>query len=180
MNINSLLKPKRIAVIGASERESSFGGDTCKNIMDYSDPSKYYFVNPTRDEIFGQKCYKSVEEVPGNFDLAIICTPQSTVPGLLKDSSKKGCTAAVVYASGYSETGTEEGRLAEEELINVCKELDISLLGPNCSGYINYIENTFSFAFRSEERDRKGTIGLVSQSGQLCLSLMDSPKGKFS
>lgn len=180
MSMNSLLKPKKIAIIGASERESSFGGDTCKNIMDYSDPSKYYFVNPTRDEIFGQKCYKSVEEVPGNFDLAIICTPQSTVPGLLKDSSKKGCTAAVVYASGYSETGTEEGRLAEEELINTCKELDISLLGPNCSGYINYIENTFSFAFRSEERDRKGNIGLVSQSGQLCLSLMDSPKGKFS
>lgn len=180
MNVSNLLKPKRIAVIGASERKSSFGGDTCKNIMDFSDPSKYYFVNPNRTEIFGQKCYKSIYEIPSSFDMAIICTPQSTVIEMLRKSVDKECKAAVVYASGYSETGTLEGKKSEEELINICKELGIALLGPNCGGFINYIDDVYSFAFVTEKRDRKGSVGLVSQSGQLCLSLMDNPKGKFS
>ncbi len=180
MKLSNLLQAKKIAVIGASERESSFGGDTCRNIMDFSDPSKYYFINPNRTEIFGQKCYNSIEELPTNFDMAIICTPQSTVIDILKESAEKGCRGAVVYASGYSETGTKEGREAEEELIKVCKELDIALLGPNCGGFINYIDDIYSFAFVSEKRDRRGNIGLISQSGQLCLSLMDNPKGKFS
>lgn len=180
MNISNLLKPKKIAVIGASERESSFGGDTCKNIMDFSNPSKYYFVNPNRTEIFGQKCYKSIDEIPDNFGMIIICTPQSTVIEILNESIEKQCKAAVVYASGYSETGTLEGKKAEEDLINTCKELDITLLGPNCGGFINYIDDVYSFAFVAEKRDRKGSIGLISQSGQLCLSLMDNPKGKFS
>lgn len=180
MNISYLLKPKKIAVVGASERESSFGGDTCKNIMDFSNPSKYFFINPNRETIFGQKCYRSIEEVPENFELVIICTPQSTVVDILKSAAKKGCRGAVVYASGYSETGTPEGKKAEDELIEICKELDIALLGPNCAGFINYIDDVYSFAFISEKRDRKGSVGLVSQSGQLCLSLMDNPKGKFS
>lgn len=109
MNVSNLLKPKKIALVGASEREGSFGGDTCKNIMDFSDPSKYYFVNPKREEVFGQKCYKSVSDIQENTDMVIICTPQSTVLDILKESYEKGCKGAVVYASGYSETGTEEG-----------------------------------------------------------------------
>ena len=180
MNVSNLLKPKKIALVGASEREGSFGGDTCKNIMDFSDSSKYYFVNPKREEVFGQKCYKSVGDIPDNIDMVIICTPQSTVLDILKDSHKKGCKGAVVYASGYSETGTEEGREEERKLIDLCKELGIALLGPNCGGFINYIDDVYSFAFVAEKRDRKGTVGLVSQSGQLALSLMDNPKGKFS
>lgn len=180
MNINKLLKPSKIAVVGASEREGSFGGDVSRNIMDFSDPSKYYFVNPGREEIFGQKCYSSVEEIPGDFDMAIIATPQGAVVDVLKDAAKKGCKGAVVYASGYAETGDEEGILAEEELVKTCNDLGIALLGPNCAGFVNYIDDVYSFAFIAEKRDRKGSVGLVSQSGQLCLSLMDSPKGKFS
>ncbi len=64
--------------------------------------------------------------------------------------------------------------------MNLCNELGISLLGPNCGGFINYHDDIYSFAFVAEKRDRKGSIGLISQSGQLCLSMMDSPKGKFS
>ncbi|MSU00589.1 acetate--CoA ligase family protein [Tissierella pigra] len=180
MNVSNLLKPKKIALVGASEREGSFGGDTCKNIMDFSDSSKYYFVNPKREEVFGQKCYKSVGDIPDNIDMVIICTPQSTVLDILQQSYEKGCKGAVVYASGYSETGTEEGREEERKLIDLCKELGIALLGPNCGGFINYIDDVYSFAFVAEKRDRKGTVGLVSQSGQLALSLMDNPKGKFS
>lgn len=180
MNVANLLKPRRVALIGASENENAFGGATCKNIVEFSDPSKYYFVNPKRDQVFGQPCYPSVEDIPEDFDMVIICTPQSTVIDLLHRCAARGCKGAVVYASGYSETGTPEGRALEEELIATCKELDIALLGPNCGGFINYIDDVYSFAFVAEKRDRKGKVGLLSQSGQLCLSLMDNPKGKFS
>lgn len=180
MKVENLLRPKKVIIVGASERESSFGGDTCKNIMDFSNPDKYYFVNPNRDAIFGRKAYKSIGEIKDKCDLIVICTPKETVEGLLRDAAAKGCTGAVIYASGYSETGLEEDRLEEDKLVNLCNELGISLLGPNCGGFINYHDDIYSFAFVAEKRDRKGSIGLISQSGQLCLSMMDSPKGKFS
>lgn len=180
MKVENLLRPKKVIIVGASERESSFGGDTCKNIMDFSNPDKYYFVNPNRDAIFGRKAYKSIGEIEDKCDLIVICTPKETVEGLLRDAAAKGCTGAVIYASGYSETGLEEDRLEEDKLVNLCNELGISLLGPNCGGFINYHDDIYSFAFVAEKRDRKGSIGLISQSGQLCLSMMDSPKGKFS
>lgn len=180
MKVENLLRPKKVIIVGASERESSFGGDTCKNIMDFSNPDKYYFVNPNRDTIFGRKAYKSIGEIKDKCDLIVICTPKETVEGLLRDAAAKGCTGAVIYASGYSETGLEEDRLEEDKLVNLCNELGISLLGPNCGGFINYHDDIYSFAFVAEKRDRKGSIGLISQSGQLCLSMMDSPKGKFS
>lgn len=76
----------------ASEK-SGFGGDTCRNVIEYMREGSYYFVNPGRDEVFGKPCYRTVEEVPGSFDLAVICTPQGTVEALLKSSRAKGAGA---------------------------------------------------------------------------------------
>lgn len=179
MDLNKLLSPRAMAVVGASEKEG-FGGDTCRNILSYANLDHVYFVNPGRDEVFGQKCYKSLSELPETIDMVVVSTPQRIVPMVLKEAWEKGARGAVVFASGYSEVGTDEGRAAEKELKELCKELDMALMGPNCAGFVNYIENTHAFAFISEERDRKGGVGVVSQSGQLCLSLMDSPNMKFS
>ena len=179
MEIGALLKPDKICVIGASEK-SGFGGDTCRNVIEYMREGSYYFVNPRRDEVFGKPCYRTVEEVPGSFDLAVICTPQGTVEELLKSSRAKGAGAAVVFASGYKEIGSAQGRENQERLTRLCKELDMALMGPNCAGFVNYTDGVYPFAFLSESRDRKGTVGVVSQSGQICLSLMDSPGMKFS
>ena len=118
--------------------------------------------------------------LPENIDMVVLCTPQKTVATLLRQAAAKGARGAVVYASGYSETGTEEGHKAEEHLKALCAELDIALMGPNCAGFMNYNDGVASFAFISEKRDRKGSVGIVSQSGQLCLSMMDSPKMRFS
>ncbi|QRN86387.1 acetate--CoA ligase family protein [Clostridia bacterium] len=180
MNLEKLLKPNRIAVVGASEKEG-FGGDTCRNIMEYTkDLSSVFFVNPKRDVIFGQPCYHSLSEIPGDIDMVIICTSKKLVVPLLEEASSKGCGGAVVFASGYSEVGTDEGRKAEEELKALCQDLNIALMGPNCAGFVNYIDNVNAFAFISDKRDRTGSVGFVSQSGQFCLSLMDSPNMKFS
>ena len=179
MNLEKLLNPKVIALVGASEKEG-FGGDTCRNILAYGNPEHTYFINPKRDEVFGRKCWLSLESLPEDIDQVIICTPKSTVNDLLRQAAAKGAKSAVVYASGYGEIGTAEGRAAEAELTEVCRELDMAIMGPNCGGFINYVDSVYSFAFVFAERDRRGSVGFISQSGQLCLSAMDSPNFKMS
>ncbi len=180
MNLNKLLKPTSVAVIGASEKEG-FGGDVCRNILSYvEDRSHVYFIHPKRDSVFGVPCYKSISDVPENVDLMVICTSQKTVIPLLQEGAKKGVGGAVVFASGYGEVGTAEGKQNEAELIAAAKELNIAVMGPNCAGFVNYVDNVQAFAFISAKRDRKGSVGVVSQSGQLCLSMMDDPGMRFS
>lgn len=180
MDLTKLLKPKSVAVIGASEKEG-FGGDVCRNILTYMEDRSYvYFIHPKRDQVFGVPCYKSVTEVPESVDLMVICTSQKTVIPLLKEGAAKGCGGAVIFASGYGEVGTDEGRANEKELMETARELGIAVMGPNCAGFVNYVDNVQAFAFISDKRDRKGSVGVVSQSGQLCLSLMDCPGMRFS
>jgi len=179
MSMEKLLAPKTVAIVGASDKEG-FGGDTCRNVLSYANTDNVYFVNPKRDELFGKKCYHSLSDIPVDIDLAVLCTPQKTIEPLLREAASKGAGGAVVYASGYSEVGTPEGVAAEKSLKTLCAELDISLMGPNCAGFINYIDRVVGFAFISDERDRTGSVGFVSQSGQLCLSFMDNPSMRFS
>ena len=179
MDIGKLLKPKKIAVVGASEKEG-FGGDTCRNIIRYMKPGDYYFINPKRDQVQGVRCYPSISDLPEPVELLVIATPMSTVEGFLREGSKKGVHGAVVFASGYSEVGTDEGAEAENRLRTLCRELDIALMGPNCAGYVNYADRVYPYAFISNERDRKGSVGVISQSGQLVLSMMESPSIRFS
>ncbi|TVM33728.1 acetate--CoA ligase family protein [Oceanidesulfovibrio marinus] len=179
MSMEKLLSPKTVAIVGASEKEG-FGGDTCRNVLSYANPDNVYFVNPKRDEVFGRPCCHSIADIPVDIDLVVLCTPQKTIEPLLREAAAKGAGGAVVYASGYSEVGTPEGVAAEESLKALCAELDISLMGPNCAGFINYIDRVVGFAFISDERDRTGSVGFVSQSGQLCLSFMDNKSMRFS
>lgn len=180
MNLEKLLRPASVAVLGASEKEG-FGGDACRNILTYmKDCSRVYFVNPKRERVFGKKCYRSLEEIEDVVELMLICTPQETVIPLLEVGAAKGCGGAVVFASGYSEVGTREGRQNEQDLCRAAEDLTIAIMGPNCAGFVNYVDNIQAFAFISEKRERKGHIGMVSQSGQLCLSMMDDPSMRFS
>ena len=180
MNLTKLLKPKSMAVIGASEK-SGFGGDMCRNILaNMEDRSHVYFINPRREQVFGVPCYKSISDVPETIDMIAVCTPRETVVSLLREGAAKGCKGAVVFASGYGEVGTEEGKASEKELIDTARELGIAVMGPNCAGFVNYVDNIQGFAFATGKRDRKGSVGVVSQSGQLCLTLMDCPGMRFS
>ncbi len=179
MDLKKLLAPRSVAIVGASEKEG-FGGDTCRNVLSYADCDRVYFVNPRRDAVLGKKCWPSLEALPEDIDLVVVCTPQKTVEDILRQAAARGAGGAVVYASGYAEVGTEEGREADRRLRALCAELDIALMGPNCAGFMNYVDKVAAFAFISAERDRTGSVGIISQSGQLCLSLMDSPSMRFS
>ncbi|NLT58183.1 MAG: acetate--CoA ligase family protein [Clostridiales bacterium] len=179
MSLTKLLKPASIAIIGANEKPG-FGGGTTKNILTYrKDLSRVYFIHPTREEVYGHKCYKKVDDVDDTIDLAVICTPQPTVLGLLREAHAKGCEAAVVYASGYSEIGPE-GVALERELQDLAAELNMSIMGPNCGGFVNYVDDVYSFAFLGDYANKRGGIGFVSQSGKFVIDMMNSPELRFS
>jgi acetyltransferase len=174
------LRPKNIAIVGATEKEG-FAGGTCVNNLTYSkDLDQVYFVNPKRDKVFDRVCYKSLADIPEPIDTVVIATPKSTVLDILRQAKAKGAVGAVVYAAGYSEVGTPESVADELELISVAKKLDLAVMGPNCAGFINYIDNKFCYSITHPKRDRKGKVGFVSQSGQICMSLLDSPNMTFS
>jgi acetyltransferase len=179
MNLNKLLKPKTIAIVGASEK-AGFGGDTTRNYLKFSrNLDHLYLVNPGRDTILGHRSYHSLSEIEADVDLVILCTPQKTIIPLLEEAAAKNCGGAVVFASGYSEVGSE-GKVLQQDLIEAADRLGIAVMGPNCAGFANFIDGIFAFAFLVEERERKGNIGMISQSGQVVLGGLDSPGMGFS
>ncbi|WP_367566244.1 acetate--CoA ligase family protein [Lacrimispora sp.] len=179
MDLKKLLKPRTVAIVGASEK-AGFGGDTTRNYLKFSENSdRLYLVNPGRDTIFGHRAYHSLSEIESDVDLVILCTPQNTIIPLLEEAAEKNCGGAVVFASGYGEVGPE-GKEQQKELVELADRLGIAIMGPNCAGFANFIDGIFAFAFLVEERDRKGNIGMISQSGQIVLGGLDSPNMGFS
>ena len=95
MDISKLLRPRAVAVVGASEK-SGFGGDTCRNILEnQADSSHVYPVNPKKETVFGKKCYPTLADLPEEIDLVILCTSQKTIVDFLKQAKAKGAGAAV-------------------------------------------------------------------------------------
>lgn len=179
MSIEKMLKPRVVAVVGASEK-LGFSGSVCKNLISSEISDNTYFINPKRDSVFGKLCLKSLDEVKQPIDLVIICISKDNVPNILRQMSRIGCHAAVVFASGYSETGKKEGKTAEKELAKLCSDLEISLMGPNCAGFINYVDAVPAFGLDIEKIKTHGKVGLLSQSGQICLTMMDMKYLDFS
>lgn len=179
MSISKLLKPNVIAVVGASDR-AGFSRNTCKNLLYTEEPRKVYFINPKKDELYGKKCYDSLADLPESPDLVILCVNAGLVPQMLREAAAVGCHSAVVYASGYAETGTAEGKKLQEELQDLCKELDMHLMGPNCAGYINFIDRVYAFGLQVNKAVRTGRVGLISQSGQVGLNAVDMEHMDYS
>lgn len=182
MDLTKLLRPKKIAIVGATEKET-YGGFAVKLMETYA-PERLehdvYLVNPGRDTVFGHKCCRSIADIPEKIDMVILATAKNTVEGLLRQAAAKGAKAAVVFAAGYGETGKPEDRAAEQSLKALCKELDIAVMGPNCAGYVNVLDNIPAMGFMTDIPRRAGKVGLISQSGMICTLLMDSGKTDFS
>ena len=166
MNLDKLIKPKSIAVVGVTDKPG-FGrgaalGATVSRIAD-----RAYFVHPKRQELFDKKCYPSLSALPEVVDCVVLCTACHTVPGLLREAGGLGVGAAVVYASGFSEEGTAEGKALEEELKAIAKEYDMAIQGPNCMGMINNVDkvNLWGGHTHWDLEDESHGIAVVAQSG---------------
>ncbi len=164
-------EPTSVAVIGASTDEQKIGYLITQNLLTQGYGGNVFPVNPKHDEILGAKAYPSIGEIPEAVDMALIVTPASTVTKLAKECGMKKVKTLVVISAGFGETGTKEGRKAEEELRSIANEHGMHLIGPNCLGVLRpSIGLNASFAV---DLPAAGSIALFSQSGALAVALMD-------
>lgn len=132
--LEPIFYPKTLAVIGASADERKFGGSIfLRSLQEFGFKGNIYPVNPQGSEIFGLKMYPNVRDIPEPVDLAHIMVPAPLVPRVLEDCVAKGVKAAQIFTAGFSETGEEEGRRLEGELVRIARK-GIRLIGPNCFG----------------------------------------------
>jgi 4-hydroxybutyryl-CoA synthetase (ADP-forming) len=167
----SILSPRSIAVIGATDKEGSVGRAITSNIVkDFK--GSVFPVNPTKDFIFGMKTYKSVVEVPQEVELAVIVTRNTIVPKILEECGTKKVKGAIIITAGFKETG-KEGTKLEEEVRTIARRHGIRVIGPNCLGVMNLDPKVMMNATFLKRIPKSGNIALVSQSGAICAALVE-------
>ena len=173
-DVNGILNPRSVAVVGASDRPGNFGGDTVRRLLKYPFPGPVWPVNPNYETVVGLKCYPNAAALPGVADLAVITTSSAAVLDTVRDFAAAGTRHAVVYAGGFAEAGGEGVEL-QRKLVDLCSETGFKLCGPNCVGVINaHMPMTGTFATALEQVDRltPGDISIISQSGGMSTSAM--------
>jgi acetyltransferase len=172
MSLTEFFEPKSIAVIGASTSTEKLGYAVLENLVTggFAEKGSVFPVNPKADEILGMKAYPSVEDIPGEVDLAVIVIPYRFVPAALLTCGEKNIPAVIVISAGFREAG-REGLERELELIEIATKYDIRLIGPNCLGVIDtFTPMNASF---SAGTPKQGPMAFMSQSGALGTAVLD-------
>ena len=170
--MRAFFEPASIAVIGASTNPSKLGYAVVKNLIEcgYSQKGAVYPINPSATEILGCRAYASVLDVPGQIDLAVVVIPYGMVPEAMHTCGQKGIPAVVVISAGFREAGSE-GLERELELIQIAKQYNLRLIGPNCLGVIDtFTPLNASFAAGTPP---SGPMAFMSQSGALGTAVLD-------
>ncbi|MGI2324799.1 MULTISPECIES: bifunctional acetate--CoA ligase family protein/GNAT family N-acetyltransferase [Methylococcus] len=168
--LDTLFRPRSVAVFGASERPDSVGFRLFSNLLEGGFRNPVHPINPRHEKILGQRCYKSLSEVDGAVDLALIATPAPTVPGILRECGEQNVRAAIVFSAGFGD-GDDQGRRLSQSLLTEAGNQGIRLLGPNCLGLMRPSLNLN--ATFSNNVALPGGLALVSQSGALCTAIVD-------
>ncbi len=181
--IDRLLRPKSVAVVGASDRHGALGATLLNNLVQYEFDGGIYPVNPKREEIAGLKCYPTVNEIPEGVDCAVLAIPRPFVLQTVRDLAERGCGAVVIYSAGFSEAG-EEGLKEQLELGEISQKYGMVIEGPNCLGCTNYINRIpLTFVETNMQTPPKGAraVGIASQSGALAAVLATTlhPRGCY-
>jgi len=174
MGLEHVLNARSVAVIGASKVPTKRGYQTIRTLLDEGYEGAIYPVNPKEKSIMGLKCHAAVSEIPGEVDVALIATPARTVPAVLEDCGKKNVRGAIILATGFGETGAS-GKALEREILDVAGRHLIRLVGPNTSGMINLKDNLNLVGLKDSP---KGDIALLTQSGNMALTLITEAKLK--
>ncbi|MCB1871253.1 MAG: acetate--CoA ligase family protein [Gammaproteobacteria bacterium] len=164
----NFLNPNSVAIIGASKDPTKRGFRAIQTLLQEKFAGAIFPINPKESEILGLPCHPDLASVPQEIDLALICTPARTLPAMVKACGEKGVKGAVVLAGGFSEAG-EEGTRLEQEMVAAARQFGVRLVGPNTSGMFNTHKACNLVGFSNLEA---GGIGILSQSGNMALSLV--------
>jgi acetyltransferase len=170
--LDAILKPKSIAVVGASRREGSIGREILHQLIEFDFHGKLFPVNPKADFIHSIKAFPTVSAIPDPVDLAIIVVPRGEVLSVIDDCGKKGVTGVVVITAGFSETG-EVGKSFEAQLGERVRQYGMRMIGPNCMGVINTDPAVRMDATFAPTLPLTGRIAFMSQSGALGVAILN-------
>jgi acetyl coenzyme A synthetase (ADP forming)-like protein len=176
-DIEHIMSPKSIAVIGASNRSGSLGLAVFRNLIDASYQGILYPVNPKARSIQGVKAYKTLTDIPDEVEMAVLIVPSEHVEGVIEESAKKGVKGAIVITAGFKEVGGQGVEL-EKRVKATAKAHGIRLLGPNCLGAANTNKNVRMNASFASTMPMPGNIAFVSQSGAMCVAVLDYAAGR--
>jgi len=171
MNIDDLMRPRSIAILGASERPS-IGRALMDTLARLGFDGDVYPVNPKYPSLLGKTCYASLRDLPKAPDVVAFCvSTERALEGMRLTAETKG-RAAVIYDGGFAERG-EDGKRLQGEIVGICCEAGIALCGPNCMGVLSVHDK--STTYMQEVRDETGLsggVGLISHSGSICIGLL--------
>ena len=168
--LETLLYPKSVAVIGASRSEEKVGYAVLANLVNGGFKGEIVPVNPGATEILGLKCYKSLDEYKGQIELSVIVVAGKYVKDALRSSIDRGAKSVIVITAGFKEVGAA-GAAAEQELVEICRAAGVRMVGPNCLGVLN-TDHSMNATF-APSVPPKGSISVISQSGALCVAILD-------
>jgi acetate---CoA ligase (ADP-forming) len=169
--LTRLLHPKSIAVVGASTRAGSFGERVLFNMKHYTGSA--YPVNARYQTIGEQTCYPNIAALPEVPDCAVITAPREAVEEIVLECARAGVGGAIIFASGYAETGKADRIAQQERLASIARETGLRIVGPNCIGVVNaLIDSRVTFMdITPIPRPEQNAVGIVSQSGALGMAL---------
>ncbi len=169
--IERLLKPKSIAIVGASATPGALGASTIANLDRMQFRGDVYLINPNRAEIGGRRCLGSIDELPSDVDAAVLAIPRAAVLDAVRALARRRVGAAVIFSAGFAEGG-EAGRAEQLELARIAAQSEMLIEGPNCLGYVNHVDRVaLTFVETPALALAEPGIGIVSQSGAMAAVL---------
>lgn len=171
--LDALFLPRSVAVIGATDRSGAVGRSVLANLLASRWPMQIYAITPSRDEVLGIKTKKSIRDISGGVDLALVVTPAQMVPQVIGDCVDAGVRSAVVISAGFREQGPA-GTALEDEIRKHLRRGPLRLIGPNCMGFMNPTIGLNATFIRS--LPLAGSVAFLSQSGALQAAMLDWSK----
>lgn len=169
-NLDKMFNPRRIAVIGASDKEGSVGARLVRNLIGVGYDGVVYPVNPFKSTVQGITAYPSITKIPWKVDLAIIATPAHTVPQVVEECGKAGVPGVIIISAGFREAG-KDGETLEKKILELKDRYRMRIIGPNSLGVMRpKIRLNATFANKAAS---VGKIAFISQSAALCASVLD-------
>ena len=176
-DIEAIMNPSSIAVVGATNRPGSVGLAVFRNILTASFQGVLYPVNPKAKSVQSVKAYAKLMDIPDDVDLAVVIVPAEIVPSILEEAGQKQVKAAIIITAGFKEVGGHGVEL-EQRLKEMATKYGIRLVGPNCLGVINNDKNVRMNASFATKMPKAGDIAFISQSGALCTAVLDYAEGR--
>ena len=172
IDLDAIFSPQSVAVVGASTTPGKVGHDIFVNILKGGYRGVLYPVNPSAESVSSVRAYPSISDIPYPLDLAMIILPPKLALGAIQEAIDKGVKGIVIVSAGFKEVGGE-GLEIEKQIVKMCRKHNVRVVGPNCLGVINPLDNVRLNASFSARMPKAGNVSFISQSGALCTAVLD-------